>query len=115
MGLLAAGQWQPELGKSLRAFATSAGMVTFFVGLWLGLAWHVNLRAAPLVVVAPEAVARFGPLEESQSAFTLATGAELSALDQKNDWLQIRDSSGRIGWLRSGHAAIVGPESALKD
>lgn len=54
---------------------------------------------AEAVVVAPEAVVRFGPLDESQSAFTLPNGAEVRVVDRKNDWCQVRDGAGRRGWV----------------
>jgi uncharacterized protein YgiM (DUF1202 family) len=51
------------------------------------------------VVVAAEATARSGPFDEAQSAFTARDGAELSVLDRHDDWVQVADGSGKIGWL----------------
>lgn len=54
---------------------------------------------AEAVVVAPEVVVRFGPLDESQSAFTLPNGTEVRVVDRKNDWCQVQDGAGRRGWV----------------
>ena len=52
------------------------------------------------VVVVPEAVVRYGPLEESQSAFTLPDGFEVTVIDEKDGWLRVVDPGSRTGWLK---------------
>ena len=54
-----------------------------------------------------EAVIRRGPLEESQSFYILHNGAEVSVLDQKNEWLQVIDQAKRIGWVRRDQIMLV--------
>jgi SH3-like domain-containing protein len=51
------------------------------------------------VVVVKEAVVRFGPLAESQSAFVARDGAEFRVTDRKDAWLKVEDALGREGWL----------------
>jgi uncharacterized protein YgiM (DUF1202 family) len=45
--------------------------------------------------------ARSGPFDDAQSTFTARDGAELSVLDGRDDWLQVADGSGKIGWLQA--------------
>ena len=112
--LLTAGELWPALKESLRLGTKVSAACAALLGLWLTASLYVQLRGVPAVVVAKEAVVRYGPFEESQSSFTVKDGAELAILDQKDNWCQVRDSSGRIGWLRSKQAARVTPESALE-
>ncbi|MGE3312149.1 MAG: tetratricopeptide repeat protein [Limisphaerales bacterium] len=69
----------------------------------MALAYAANVREQrPYAVVSvSEATVRFGPLEEAQAAFTLSDGAELLVTDRKGAWLEVRDGSGRRGWVAS--------------
>jgi SH3-like domain-containing protein len=60
------------------------------------------------IVVRSDVAARYGPLEESQTHFTVRDGAELPIADTQGDWLQVIDPAGRPGWLRR-EAVIVQP------
>ena len=57
------------------------------------------------VVVAEETPVRNGPLEESQTAFTVGDGAELLVADRKDKWVMVSAGAGRAGWV---------PASALR-
>jgi len=79
----------------------------YIIGLGLGSALFILLCAAAAItafgnregiVVAKETILRYGPLDESRSFYTLGDGSEVEVLAQKGEWVQIRDSSGRIGW-----------------
>jgi uncharacterized protein YgiM (DUF1202 family) len=59
------------------------------------------------IVTAREVTARFGPLDESQPAFQLRDGAEVTVLHSKGDWLQIRDPEQRTGWIRRDEAIVM--------
>jgi SH3-like domain-containing protein len=59
------------------------------------------------VVVAPDVTARSGLFEEVQSAFTAHNGAELAVLDHRENWLQVTDGSGRIGWLQRQQVEVL--------
>jgi len=87
-----------------------------FCGLALGslppLALVVNDHSA--VVVANEAAARLGPLDESQVAFTLRDGAEVEVLAARPGWMQIKDSRGRRGWVAENNVEQVPPFSNAK-
>jgi hypothetical protein len=82
-------------------------LVLFLIaGTGTVMAWS-DLREAEAVVAAREATVRFGPLEESQSAFQLRDGAELSVLSAKNEWLEIRDPERRSGWIRRDEVVLL--------
>jgi tetratricopeptide (TPR) repeat protein len=82
-------------------------LATVLSGSALMTAWR-DRHTPEAVVVAKEAAVRFGPLDESQSAFQLRDGAELTALAMKDNWLQVRDPEKRIGWIRRDEVALLG-------
>jgi SH3-like domain-containing protein len=73
-------------------------------------AFYSERIAQRAIIVAKDAIARQAPLEESQNAFTLHDGAELQVLDQKDEWLQVRADTRRIGWVRK--ESVVDPRTA---
>ena len=100
--LLAARQIRPALGAETEErdlhFSPS---LTIFSGAALGLQAANHFSRQTAVVISPEATARSGPFDEAQSAFTAHDGAELSVLDRHDDWVQVADGAGKIGWLTS--------------
>jgi tetratricopeptide (TPR) repeat protein len=104
---LAAMQWRPGLRPVLKfyAFGLFAGVV--FCGACLGVALHESLAVRVAIVTSGDAVARQGPFEESNIAFTLQDGAELRVLDEKEQWLQVSNGQRSIGWLRQNQALIA--------
>jgi SH3-like domain-containing protein len=65
------------------------------------LAAQVNdhFSQSTAVVIAAEAAVRSGPFDDAQNAFITHNGAELSVLSRHDDWVQVADASGKIGWL----------------
>ncbi|MBC8096924.1 MAG: tetratricopeptide repeat protein [Akkermansiaceae bacterium] len=96
--LLTAIQLRPRLRATLRGFVWLGGMATVAFTALLISTWQTHSRPTAIVTTR-DAVVRNGPLEESQSTFTVHDGAELKLLDQKNDWVQIGVGD-RIGWLK---------------
>ena len=74
--------------------------------LALGGAWY-DQTSSQAIVTAKEATARFGPLDESQSAFQLRDGAELTVQAVKGEWLEVRDAEKRVGWIRRDAATVL--------
>jgi tetratricopeptide (TPR) repeat protein len=106
LGLFIARQIKPTLAASLRPWTWlgAATCVIFFVGAKLA---STQSAARTLAIIAvPEATVRNGPFDESPAAFTAHDGAELRALDRKDDWLQVTDGMSRVGWVKQD--AVVG-------
>jgi tetratricopeptide (TPR) repeat protein len=98
MLVLGAMQVRPDWKPLLRRANFLLLAVTICVGACLWLAWRNNSR--PLgIVIDPEASVRHGPLEESNSAFTVYDGAELEILDRKDRWVQVAAGNRQIGWV----------------
>ncbi|HTY87648.1 MAG TPA: SH3 domain-containing protein [Candidatus Acidoferrum sp.] len=97
--LLIAGQLRPALRPALRGLTRFAVLVTLLSGAGLSAQAVLQFSRHTIVIVTPEATARSGPFDDAQSAFTAHSGAELAVLDRRNDWVQVTDGSGRIGWL----------------
>lgn len=104
--LLAFGQLKSDWRKPLRRYAIGLGVLAIcFLGC-TGFAAQRHLVKSAVVTV-QEAVVRRGPFEESQSAFALRDGSELTVLDKRDNWLQIADTSNRVGWIADNQVAII--------
>jgi len=97
--LLAAMQLRPALRSRIRGIAISVAAITLLAGAGLGAEAAIHFSRPVVVVIAPEATARSGPFDEAQNAFVAHDGSELAVVDRRNDWLQVTDHAGRIGWL----------------
>jgi len=97
--LLVARQIRPSLKTALGGLTRVVVAVAILSCIALGVDAAIHLTRQTAVVVAPEVAARSGPFDEAQKNFITRDGAELAVLDQRNDWLQVTDGSGRIGWL----------------
>lgn len=100
-GLMIAGQIRPTLKARLRSPLIISGVASLIVCSVFG--WMLNGRynEQRVVVTVRESVARFGPLAESQSAFTANDGAELQLLDAKDDWYQVSNGAQQTGWMKT--------------
>ncbi|MGO8839331.1 MAG: tetratricopeptide repeat protein [Limisphaerales bacterium] len=105
--ILAAMQIRPALKTTLRGFALGTVAVTLLSCACLGADAAIHFSKSVVVVITPDATARSGPFDEAQSAFVAHDGAELGVLDRRNDWLQVTDGSGRIGWLPQKQVEIL--------
>tara|TARA_B100000029_G_scaffold36281_1_gene34124 strand:- start:601 stop:1356 length:756 start_codon:yes stop_codon:yes gene_type:complete len=91
--------------------AVAAGLALIAV---LGLAGHFvrsyQQEARPIVVVlAEEVTLRSGRDLRSVELARLHAGAELKALEQGSDWIQVLLSSGQRGWLPASELGLVRP------
>ena len=97
--LLAAKQIRPALATKLKSVTWIFAALTIFSGTILGVQAANHFSRQTAVVISAQATARSGPFDDAQSAFTSRDGAELSVLDRRDDWVQVADGSGKIGWL----------------
>jgi len=104
--LLAAKQWKPQWQRALRTY-TAGAFVLFLVfacGFGITLGQHLGEKVA--IVISLDAKVLGSPFA-SQELFTVRDGAELQVLDQKDDWYQVSDGVGRIGWLQRDSVSVV--------
>ena len=105
MLLLAMVEWQPEKKKAYR------NQIFAVFGVFVVLASCLGISAATrfeetAIVIKRDGQARQGPFEESKNAFAVPDGTELVVLDAKDDWLQVRDMSQHIGWVKRSQVII---------
>jgi hypothetical protein len=98
-GALALGTLKPKLRAALRMPAVMGGVLLIATTSLLAITVRDRVGSVVAVVVAEEAVVRFGPLSESQSTFVARSGAEFRVTDRKDAWLKVEDALGREGWL----------------
>jgi tetratricopeptide (TPR) repeat protein len=107
LAFLALRQINPALTPKLRTATRLAVALTVFSGAILGLQAANHFTASVAVVTASDATARSGPFDDAQSVFTARDGAELKVLDRHDDWVQVANSAGKIGWLSRKQAEIL--------
>jgi tetratricopeptide (TPR) repeat protein len=100
-GLLIIRQWRGSTLKSFSTYIKPAGFFVVLFGLGLAMRLQVWFSFIPAVVTVKEAAVRYGPLDDSRIFYQLNDGMEVEVVDQQKDWVQIKDSSRRIGWLRA--------------
>jgi hypothetical protein len=103
--LLALREFRPAWRKTLSGYTTAAGLAAVLLAACLGAAAFEQANTRSAVVIVPEAIVRYGPLEESQVFYQLRDGMEVSVLDEKQisgneAWLQVQDNAHRVGWLK---------------
>ena len=108
LGLLSLGAVRPKLKTALAMWQAAAGTLALtFAAYYWSIVLHQNSNRAAVVTAAGTTPVRFGPLEESQTSYTVRDGAELRVIGRKDAWLQVADSSARIGWLPARDAVEV--------
>ena len=100
--LLAVTEFRPGWRVLLRNWIVLAGLLTLLVAAALIGALYDLSHAKPAVIIVPEAVVRYGPLEESHTFYTLHDGSEVRLLEDRPDnaWVKVEDGNGRQGWLK---------------
>ena len=105
--LLALRQIQPAWRPRLRGLTSGLVALTILSFGGLAAAATIHFSKPIAVVIDTEATARSGPFAEAQDAFKAQNGAELAVLDRRNNWLQVADGSGRIGWLPARQVEVL--------
>jgi uncharacterized protein YgiM (DUF1202 family) len=82
-------------------------MLTIFSGAVLALQAANHFNSSVAVVTGAETTARSGPFDDAQSAFTAHDGAELRVLDRHDDWVQVANGTGKIGWLSRKQVEVL--------
>ena len=105
--LLAIRQLKPALAPKLQSMTRLVVALTLFSGTVLALQAANRFNAAIAIVTTAEATARSGPFDEAQTVFTARDGAELKVLDRHDDWVQVANNAGKIGWFSQKQVAVL--------
>lgn len=108
--LLALREWRPALKRLLRLYLSAAAVATVVLFACVAISWSEHHSTRTAVVIAREVPVRKGPLDESNTSFTVHDGAELRVLDKNNEWLQVTSDPSRIGWVRRDQV-LVSPQT----
>lgn len=99
-GLLAAAQFRPKWKIPLKMWQVAAGtLAVVFVAYYWAIQFYQRANRTAVVVASGTSAVRYGPLEESQTSYTVRDGNELRVTGRKDAWLQVIDSSNRLGWM----------------
>ena len=110
--LLALGEIRASLRSALRVWTlTAAAASVAFASLLVAAIYNERTEDAAVVVV-PNTLVRYGPLEESQVFYQLRDGSELEVLDEKKtaenqSWLMVQDAARRTGWLKRQEVVVL--------
>jgi len=105
--LLAIREWNPLLTRRLRRYTILSGSGALILTACLAASVWVRWGEHTAIVIVKEAVAKFGPLEEAKTAFTLPDGSEVPVLDTKGDWLQVKNATEQVGWVRRSQVVHI--------
>jgi tetratricopeptide (TPR) repeat protein len=105
--LLATRQIRPTLAPKLRGMTNVLILLTVLLISISAVQAACHFSKQGAVVISNEATARSGPFDDAQNSFTVRDGVELSVLAQREDWVQVADGSGRIGWLNKKQIEIL--------
>jgi tetratricopeptide (TPR) repeat protein len=111
--LLSLRECSAPLRRALRGYTSAAGVTAVLLGGCLAAAAYEEGRITGAVVVVPNAVVRYGPLEKSDVHYQLRDGSEVAVLDEKHVsdppqvWLQVRDPALGVGWLKLDQVAVL--------
>lgn len=115
--LLALREWRPALRAALSGYTATAGVTCLALAGCLAASAQLRLQTVSAVVVASDAIARSGPLDEAKVLHQFRDGLEVTVLDEKEitvgatrqRWLQVRDVANRSGWMKSDQVIELPP------
>jgi tetratricopeptide (TPR) repeat protein len=105
--LFAVRQLRPALVPALKSVTTLFVLLTILFGAALGVQASGHFSSPIAVVTTAGAIARSGPFDDAQNVFTSHDGAELSVLSRHDDWAQVTDGNGRIGWMNKKQIQVL--------
>jgi tetratricopeptide (TPR) repeat protein len=108
-GALGLGELRADRRRLARRWAAGFGAVALLAGAALWGQWLERRLRVEAVVVAKQAVVRYGPLEVSPELQKVEDGTELEVLDQKDGWLQVGGLARGTGWIRQSEVLLVPP------
>ena len=112
--LLATGETKAEWRSSLRRYSAFAALVTACLIAATTSAVYDRNHIKPAVVIVPEAVVHYGPLDESKPFYNLHDGSEVRLVQDnaQGGWVRVEDASGRQGWLKRDQIIPAAPKAS---
>ena len=99
--LKAIGIYKPKLAEKTEFVRAMAGWVTVPGIILLGLiAWMVQSHH-PGVIIQDKAELHASPFTDSKVLLEMKAGEEVMLMAVKNEWQQVRNSNGDLGWVES--------------
>jgi tetratricopeptide (TPR) repeat protein len=95
----------PVSGRFFRMIVSGFLIVFVIVAFSLFNRMSVLDREAVIVSGSPEAL--FEPFENATRHFTLYEGMKVDVLQSKKEWLKIRRSDGKVGWIMDRNAEKI--------
>jgi hypothetical protein len=104
------------ISRQARLYRLTAALILVSAGLGGGLWYELRQdsidRRTPLVILADNTGFYRGNADSYPQHSVLPVlprGLEVRQLNRRGDWLQVRLSTGEIGWVHAGNAFIVEP------
>jgi tetratricopeptide (TPR) repeat protein len=115
MGLLALREMKAQFRKTLSGYTATAGGVMVLLAFCLAAAAYANQGERAAVIIVSNAVIRFGPLDESNVAFQLRDGSEITLVGEKRvaaeqltqTWYHVQDAASHDGWVKADQVQLV--------
>ena len=85
---------------------TSASVIVFMI-IALTLFSRISMLDTEAVVVSGSTEVRFEPFENATRHFTLYEGMKIEIVQPRKEWMKIRRSDGKIGWIKSQAAEKI--------
>ena len=86
--------------------SVSTAVLILFIILLIGKIGEVN-RTDTAVVTAKITTVKNSPDAKSSDAFVLHSGVKLTITDSVNEWVKIRLSDGKVGWMEKNDAEVM--------
>lgn len=103
--LLIAGLFTPQFKKYFYPAVIVA--LTVVVLASYSLYSKITLLEKEAVIITDSVEAKFEPLDSATTHFTIYEGMKISIIQSKKDWLKIKRSDGKIGWIRMENSEII--------
>jgi tetratricopeptide (TPR) repeat protein len=105
--LFTARQIRPALAPKTRVATNILILLTVLLVSISGVQAAEHFSKQSAVIISSDVVAKSGPFDDAQNAFAVHDGAELSVLDKHDNWVQVTDDTGKIGWLQMKQVEIL--------
>lgn len=94
--------------KKTGFYTSLAALVLFLISFSAALERNNEIVAPDqAVIVSPSVVVKSSPSMSGTDLFVLHEGTEISVSDQVGEWIEVRISDGRIGWVPSDAFEII--------